>query len=290
VKRERSPFLGPHLISERVSPQPGAAGVSAELILFVLPPSPKPWRSRPSEAMASGLAGDHLTPSAAPVIRDVQSRAFSLPIRDADRPWADRIEQLIGGQGLTPFHGGGGLRQRAPGVHAGRYGRAAGWLGLGADGAMRALLALHRIGPVSQLPLPGRAAASRSGGARNPAPLAGMIPELRAAGTIAPLRFRGADAPETGFQLHVCLSGTQPPCSRRCARCGAHLGLRRSGLPTVARGRRGAATFLAGLIGRTGRWRDFAPRSISGSGASAACCAITAPRFVARPGKVALSQ
>jgi len=116
---------------------------------------------------------------------------------------------------------------------------------LGAIGRMRALLALQRIGRVSQMPAPGRASgASRSGGAFETTryspgeyPGASSLPALSPA-----MRFKGARR-QRWISMHVCLSGNfiglldgvRP-------RCGAHVA-GPIGYPTVALAGRGALTF-----------------------------------------------
>jgi len=205
------------------------------LNLFVLPTlSPKAWRFLGPRSHGSGLPVNPPRPQVRLRIR-AASRAFSCPSANAEAPWPDRIEQLLGGQGLRISMVGGGS-PAGPGVHAGpdmasgclapRGG--GGFLLWGGDRRMRALLALApqsaRINNAASMP---RSAHLDLEGARNPAPHSqGIIPwSFEPARHLSPPAAFRVPTAQSGSPAARFLSGNSPPLLDGVRpRCGAHVG------------------------------------------------------------------
>jgi len=172
-------------------------------------------------------------PVRAPLIRDGDRRlSRANPLREA---LGDRIEQLYGGQGLTPYHGGEApaAQSTAGPLMRARCGRC--------ERSAHEALWLCNASARNTCPLQARSAHLESGGARKP-PTPEEYPwSFESCANYPPLRFSGAGRPEQD-QLHVA-ERNSPPC-HGVRRCGAHRGLAESGLSDSCYGRTRRATFL----------------------------------------------
>jgi len=253
------------------APQPGAAGVFAELICSCWPTPPPKHGALGPRSHGLWPAGDH-TPQCGLRVSATAIERLSRAHPRTPKALADRIEQLLRGPG--PYrHSMARRLASGPRSTLGPLWRAARrcWGRSAHEGPSGFATASARITmPASRPPL----GISIWRCSKEPGPHSQEYPwSFEPAGTYRPPCASGCRRPRAGSSCTFCLSGnSRALCSMALPPMfGAHVGLGRSGLTDSWLLAGAAPPHSLRFDCRTGALRDERRGSISGSGAAPAC-------------------